>query len=218
MASSITDELYSDILEQSSAVMGSKSTSVANHLNSSDCLGDVLWNEDGSSWNGSDNDVEKPSDMDREWWRRRDQFYTIGSRDGLIAGKEASAQEGFNTGFSESVFVGYKWGLVRGVTSALASLPGAAGKMLVKSEEKQNKFLQLHKSVDSISTSDALKLFHDDMCNKLEKERAPAVPTSQKDKEIVTGSNDNLLETLFEDIEALILGSPALEVNLETSK
>ncbi|WOG91081.1 hypothetical protein DCAR_0310329 [Daucus carota subsp. sativus] len=218
MASSITDELYSDILEQSSAVMGSKSTSVANHLNSSDCLGDVLWNEDGSSWNGSDNDVEKPSDMDREWWRRRDQFHTIGYRDGLIAGKEASAQEGFNTGFSESVFVGYKWGLVRGVTSALASLPGAAGKMLVKSEEKQNKFLQLHKSVDSISTSDALKLFRDDKCNKLEKERAPAVPTSQKDKEPVAGSNDNLLETLFEDIEALIFGSPALEVNLETSK
>ena len=43
----------------------------------SDCLGDVLWNEDGSSWNGSDNDVEKPSDMDREWWRRRDQFHTV---------------------------------------------------------------------------------------------------------------------------------------------
>lgn len=33
-----------------------------------------------------------------------------------MAGKEASAQEGFNTGFSESVFVGYKWGLVRGVS------------------------------------------------------------------------------------------------------
>ena len=44
------------------------------------------------------------------------------------------------------------------------------------------------------------------------------MPTSQKDKESVTGSNDNLLETLFEDIEALIFGSPALEVNLETSK
>lgn len=43
----------------------------------SDSLGDVLSNEDGSSWNGSDNDVEKPSDMDREWWRRRDQFHTV---------------------------------------------------------------------------------------------------------------------------------------------
>lgn len=40
----------------------------------------------------------------------------IGYRDGLMAGKEASAQEGFNIGFGESVFVGYKWGLVRGVT------------------------------------------------------------------------------------------------------
>lgn len=33
-----------------------------------------------------------------------------------MAGKEASVQEGFNIGFNESVFVGYKWGLVRGVS------------------------------------------------------------------------------------------------------
>ncbi|KAK1397724.1 hypothetical protein POM88_007587 [Heracleum sosnowskyi] len=31
------------------------------------CLGDELWNEDGFSWNASDNDVEKASDLDREW-------------------------------------------------------------------------------------------------------------------------------------------------------
>ena len=42
--------------------------------------------------------------------------YQIGYRDGLVAGKEASAQEGFNIGFKESVFVGQAWGLVRGVT------------------------------------------------------------------------------------------------------
>lgn len=40
----------------------------------------------------------------------------IGYRDGLISGKEASAQEGFDIGFRESVLVGYNWGLVRGVT------------------------------------------------------------------------------------------------------
>lgn len=43
-------------------------------------------------------------------------IYQIGYRDGLIAGKEASAQEGFNIGFKQSVLTGYNWGLVRGVT------------------------------------------------------------------------------------------------------
>lgn len=218
MTSSIADELYSEILEQSNGGMGSQSSTIANHCNSSDCLGDELWNEDGLLWNGSDNDVEKASDLDREWQSRRDQFHTIGYRDGLIAGKNASAQEGFNTGFSESVFVGYKLGLVRGVTSALASLPDAMRKMLVESKEKRNEFLHLHKSVDSISTTDALKLFHDDMFNNVEKEKGRAMSTSHKDEEHVPGSNDNLLEAYFKDIQELILGSPALEINLETSK
>lgn len=40
----------------------------------------------------------------------------IGYRDGVIAGKEAAAQEGFNIGFKESVLNGYNWGLVRGIT------------------------------------------------------------------------------------------------------
>lgn len=40
----------------------------------------------------------------------------IGYRDGLIAGQEASAQEGFNIGFKDSVLIGYNWGLVRGIT------------------------------------------------------------------------------------------------------
>ncbi|KAJ6702904.1 PROTEIN YAE1-like protein [Salix viminalis] len=42
--------------------------------------------------------------------RRRDQFHTIGYRDGLMAGREASA------GFKQSVLVGHNWGVVRGVT------------------------------------------------------------------------------------------------------
>lgn len=37
-------------------------------------------------------------------------------RDGIIAGKEASAQEGFNFGVKESVVDGFNLGLVRGVT------------------------------------------------------------------------------------------------------
>lgn len=40
----------------------------------------------------------------------------MGYRDGISAGKEASAQEGFNIGFKQSAGDGYKWGIVRGIT------------------------------------------------------------------------------------------------------
>lgn len=42
--------------------------------------------------------------------------FWMGYRDGITAGKEASAQEGFNFGFRQSMHVGYRWGLVRGIT------------------------------------------------------------------------------------------------------
>ncbi|KAK1401003.1 yae1 domain-containing protein 1-like [Heracleum sosnowskyi] len=191
MTSSIADELYSEILEQSNGEMGSKSTSLANHFNSSDSHEDDLWIEDGLSWNGSNNESEKESDLDREWQRRRDQFHTIGYRDGLMAGKEASAQEGFNTGFSESVFVGYKWGLVRGVSSALACLPDEVKKRLVKSEEQ---------------------------INNVEKQKDNPMPTSPEEKVHTSGSNGNLLETYYEDMQALILESPDINVHFEVPK
>lgn len=218
MTSSIADELYSEILEQSNGEMGSKSTSLANHFNSSDSHEDDLWNEDGLSWNGSNNELEKKSDLDREWQRRRDQFHTIGYRDGLMAGTEASAQEGFNTGFNESVFVGYKWGLVRGVSSALACLPDEVKKRLAESEEQRKKFLHLHESVNGLSSSDALKLFHDDMSNSVEKEKDHPMPTSLKEKEHTSGPNDNLLETYYEEMQALVLESPAIKVHFEILK
>lgn len=114
-----------------------------------DCNADDLWDDDETLWDNSSEEVNKASDLDREWQRRRNQFHTvilqihcfitfqnflcalyvvlkprqfllliyiqIGYRDGIIAGKEASAQEGFNIGFKESVLGGYKWGLVRGI-------------------------------------------------------------------------------------------------------
>ncbi|KAJ1428149.1 Essential protein Yae1, N-terminal [Sesbania bispinosa] len=70
---------------------------------------------DGSLWDASDDKLDSSSDLEREWKRRHDQFHSAGYRDGLIAGKEASAQEGFNIGFKQSVLAGYGWGVVRGV-------------------------------------------------------------------------------------------------------
>ncbi|CAN6457952.1 unnamed protein product [Victoria cruziana] len=78
---------------------------------------DGLWSDDSASDGCRGDGRDGKSELDREWNRRRNQFHTIGYRDGLMAGKEASAQEGFNAGFKESVMAGYNWGLVRGITS-----------------------------------------------------------------------------------------------------
>ncbi|KAL4384378.1 hypothetical protein GQ457_15G021470 [Hibiscus cannabinus] len=122
--------------------------------------------DDGSLWDGSDEELDKTSDLDREWQRRHDQFHTIGYRDGLIAGKEASAQEGFNIGFKQSVPIGYNWGITRGVTSALACVPDDSRERLIETQEKRDKFSELFGCVNSVSASNALELFHDDILTK----------------------------------------------------
>lgn len=33
--------------------------------------------EDGSLWGGSDDELDRESDLDREWQRRHDQFHTV---------------------------------------------------------------------------------------------------------------------------------------------
>ncbi|XP_042422606.1 uncharacterized protein LOC122010213 isoform X1 [Zingiber officinale] len=44
------------------------------------------------------------AELIREQKWRHDHFYTMGYRDGISAGKEASAQEGFNVGFKQSAY------------------------------------------------------------------------------------------------------------------
>nr|GEX16739.1 calmodulin binding protein PICBP-like [Tanacetum cinerariifolium] len=126
---------------------------------------DDEWCEDELSWNGSDGEPDPSSDLDREWQRRKKQFHSIGYRDGLIAGKEASAQ-GFNVRFKESVVVGYDWGLVRGVTGALNCLPGELREKIIESQETKTKFHNLYESVNNLSTTDALKLYNDDLSER----------------------------------------------------
>ena len=42
--------------------------------------------------------------------------FQAGYREGISSGRNDAAQEGFNHGFKDSVMIGYKWGIVRGVT------------------------------------------------------------------------------------------------------
>ncbi|XP_039027168.1 uncharacterized protein LOC120160926 isoform X2 [Hibiscus syriacus] len=156
--------------------------------------------DDGSLWGGSDEELDKTSDLDREWQRRHDQFHTIGYRDGLIAGKEASAQEGFNIGFKQSVPVGYNWGITRGVTSALDCLPDVLRERLIETQEKRDKFQELYRSVNSLSSLDALKLFHDDILTK-------KAGTEEQ------SSNSASLGTYTAKLQSLIIDSPGIQVH-----
>lgn len=50
--------------------------------------------------------------------------------------------------------------------SALACLPDTLREKLIETQEKRDKFRGLCDSVNSLSTIDALKLFHDDIMSK----------------------------------------------------
>ncbi|XP_073136537.1 uncharacterized protein [Henckelia pumila] len=131
--------------------------------------------------------------MDREWQRRHDQFHTIGYRDGLIVGKEAFAQEGFNIGFKDSVSIGYNWACARGITSVMAFLPHGLKEKMVETEETRNKFQRLHESIHSLSTTDALKLF-----NEYQKRKA-----GNQDEDATCRATDANLNNQIRDIDVL---------------
>ncbi|KAK8614526.1 hypothetical protein V6N13_068326 [Hibiscus sabdariffa] len=154
--------------------------------------------DDGSLWDSSDEELDKTSDLDREWQRRHDRFHTIGYRDGLIAGKEASAQEGFNIGFKQSVPIGYNWGITRGVTSALACVPDDSRERLIETQEKRDKFWELYGCVNSVSASNALELFHDDILTKK--------------AGVEQSSNPASLGRYTAKLQSLILDSPEIQV------
>ncbi|OMO75877.1 hypothetical protein COLO4_25832 [Corchorus olitorius] len=205
MDNSLAEELYSESLQLSNLNLGHSST--ANGLNEAD-----IEDEDGSLWGGSDEELDKASELDREWQRRHDEFHTIGYRDGLIAGKEASAQEGFNIGFNQSVFSGCNWGLARGITSALACLPDELRERLIETQEKRDKFQKLYESVNSISTTDALKLFHDDIMARKDLEQSETEISVTGGGSQEQSSSSGTLGNLTAELQSLLLESPQIKV------
>ncbi|CAN0863514.1 hypothetical protein LINGRAHAP2_LOCUS8715 [Linum grandiflorum] len=197
MDGSFAKELYSESLELSTPRLSHPTD-------------DLQDGDDGSLWGGSDDGLDKPSELDREWKKRRDEFYAVGYRDGLIAGKEAIAQEGFNVGFKQSVIPGYNWGIVRGVSCALSSLPESLKEKLVQTEGKRKEFQNLHESTSSISTKDALKLFHEDVLAAEEAARNGGEAEQQQQGR--TSSRN--LGRYAEELNSLLLDSPAIESHL----
>ncbi|KAM3303167.1 protein YAE1 isoform X2 [Capsicum chacoense] len=217
MESSIKNELYSDILDMSNLQSSLRSTINTGNNDSQDSDWCDLWSDDGDLCHDSTDKLDKTSEIDREWQRRHDQFHTIGYRDGLMAGKEASAQEGFNVGFRDSVYVGYNWGLVRGITSVFASLPDGLKERMVDTKEIQNKFQHLHESLQSRSTVEMLKVFHDSLSKKSEESVKNDNSSSCLAESNDLSSNDNLLENYQKELQSLIDES-GLKLHLDTKE
>ncbi|KAL3614866.1 hypothetical protein CASFOL_040527 [Castilleja foliolosa] len=215
----IANELYSVIVQSSNAELDRGSTAAAK-TNEKNLHGDLWYEDDDGDETYHEHTVEKMnkgSDMEREWQRRHNQFHTIGYRDGLIAGKEAAAQEGFNIGFRSSVFAGYNWGFVRGITSAMASLPGGLKEKLVETEEARHKFNHLHETVQSLSTTDALKLFYEDQKRKSLNEKEIAKPSSSVAVLDHQMPDISVLENYHRQLESLISESPLLKGPLKVN-
>ncbi|KAI4323492.1 hypothetical protein L6164_023090 [Bauhinia variegata] len=218
MENRLTEELYGEILHLSKLEIGPTSAD-DQQKNLNDCDGDDLGLDDGSVWGSSDDELDKASELDREWQKRHDQFHTMGYRDGLIAGKEASAQEGFNIGFKRSVLTGYGFGHVRGITSAFAHLPEEIKEKLVETPEKRSEFQGLYESVHSLSTTDALRLFNEEIKanetqvqnNKMEASACVADSPEQTTKCYHLGNYSGQLESLIREFPAIDIQLPVQE-------
>ncbi|KAI3996780.1 hypothetical protein MKX01_041080 [Papaver californicum] len=171
--------------------------------------------------NGSDVDdqwcdddyTNEASEFDREGKIRHNQLHTIGYHEGLSKGQEAAAQEGFTNGFKESVSVGYRWGLVRGISSALACLPDGLKEKLVESLEARDKFQMLYTSISSVSNEDALGLYRDEILQNQSKEHPkPAEENSTSETLSNHISRCNRLRGYSEELKVL-LQSSAIQVH-----
>lgn len=217
MEHNIAEELYSESLQFSRLELSPSSAAHNDHQLLGNDETDLL-DKDGLAWDDSDEVFGESSDLDREWQRRHDQFYTIGYRDGVIAGKEASAQEGFNIGFKQSVPIGYNWGLVKGATSAFACLPDELKERLVEDQGHRDKFQDLYKSVNSLSTPDALKLFSDEiMSDKTTQQSKTAEASGLTAGSQVQSLEPSRLGSYFAELRSLLIECPAIDVRLDMS-
>ncbi|RWW14495.1 hypothetical protein GW17_00021730 [Ensete ventricosum] len=133
--------------------------------------------------------------------------------------KEASAQEGFNIGFKQSASSGYKWGIVRGITSAFVSLPDQFKEKLVKKLEDRGTFQSLYKPVQEISTDDALRMYQFQLLqeNKQSHQRSKG----KFQATISSASEDfdcNKLDFFFNELMLLVRESSEIKASVDGVK
>ncbi|KAL6288684.1 hypothetical protein ACE6H2_006194 [Prunus campanulata] len=201
MEGRFAEELYSESLQLSKLQLDPTSNVNSEQSNLHDLDRVELCHEDGSC-DGFSDELDDTSE--------------VGYREGVIAGKEASSQEGFNIGFKQSVLVGYNWGLVRGVTSALANLPDGLREKLIGTEDQITGLQGLYESVHSLSTTDALRLFNDEIMDKKAREQRENADTSSLEAGLAEQIPDRSgLRNHFAELRSLLLESPAIKVNLD---
>ncbi|KAL3617408.1 hypothetical protein CASFOL_037729 [Castilleja foliolosa] len=82
--------------------------------------------------------------------------------------------------------------------------------LLVKTEVARNKLNHLHETVQSLSTTDALKLFYEDQKRKSPNEKEIAKPSSTVAVSNHQMSEISVLENYHRRLESLISESPLL--------
>lgn len=97
----------------------------------------------------------------------------------------------------------------------MACLPVGLKEKLVETEETRMKFQSLHESVQSLSTTDALRLFYEDQKRKSLHQKESAKPSST-----VTDHNDHspgtsLLENYIQQLQSILNESPEIEGHLK---
>lgn len=92
--------------------------------------------------------------------------------------------------------------------SALNSLTDATKKKLIEKEEKRKMLLQLHESVQALSTNDMLKLFYDDMQGRLIEQGKNAQKNPGR------GCEENIIENYIQEFTSLVADSPIMKVQL----
>ncbi|KAI0504304.1 uncharacterized protein LOC110116431 isoform X2 [Dendrobium catenatum] len=135
-------------------------------------------------------------------------IFVMGFRDGISAGKEASAQEGFNHGFRESVYAGYSWGLVRGISSVISTLPDHLKEKLTSNQQNKERFQKLYESTRAISSNKALQIFYSSIQQN----------GSGDSHELCEDSRCNQLDVLSKDLNDLLRDSVELKVDLGLKK
>jgi len=189
------------------AAPSSSETEIAQHANGRD----VAAAEDDDIWDDASDSPGHASNLDREWIHRQNQFHKMGYRDGITEGQKDSAQEGFNVGFRQSVNVGYKWGLVRGVTSAIASLPDNLKEKLVPDAQCRRKILDVHTlDVQEMSADDALQMFLENIC-----ESNHASDDLHATSTADGATESNRIKSLSNDLVLLLHECPDIKVSEE---
>ncbi|KAG6547310.1 hypothetical protein Mapa_011247 [Marchantia paleacea] len=148
---------------------------------------DDLWGTDDDDAGAVGRSSQTDADLEREWEARRNQFHTLGYRDGISAGKESKVQEGFNVGFKEAVVAGYNWGLARGATSAFAALSPALKESLLIDKDATKRLESLNTFISSISSTDAMRIFYEEYILK------KGTTGTQEGVQIVTAENTNIV-------------------------